>query len=152
VNDRLTNALNRLAEEAAQTAPPPEIERALLAEFDRTSRRRRMLSWSIKGGAIAASIAIVMLATRSPQPPAPAAPSAAPQEFEQPFVSIPYVAPLGPYERAEIVRMNLPVAALISAGLPVRTSDAGAQVEADVLVGQDGRARAVRLVSVSTFN
>jgi hypothetical protein len=71
---------------------------------------------------------------------------------EQPFVAIPYVAPLDPYERAEVVRMELPVSALIAAGLQVDTDDARASVQADVVVGQDGRARAVRLVSISNVN
>jgi hypothetical protein len=66
---------------------------------------------------------------------------------EQPFVAIPYVAPLAPYERAEVVRMQLPVSALMAAGLRVGAVDPGAQVMADVLVGQDGRARALRLVT-----
>jgi hypothetical protein len=46
----------------------------------------------------------------------------------------------------------VPVAALIAAGLPVRTADPGALVQADVVVGQDGRPRAVRLVSISSVN
>ena len=51
--------------------------------------------------------------------------------------------------RASVVRMELPVAALISAGFPIQTANTGAQAEADVVIGEDGRARAVRLISVS---
>jgi len=69
-------------------------------------------------------------------------------EPERPFVAIPYTAPLGPYERAEIVRMDVPVSALIAAGFPMM-SDPAASALADLLVGQDGRARAVRLISIS---
>jgi hypothetical protein len=69
-------------------------------------------------------------------------------EPEQPFVAIPYTAPLGPYERAEIVRMDVPVSALIAAGFPMM-SDPAASARADLVVGQDGRARAVRLISIS---
>jgi hypothetical protein len=47
--------------------------------------------------------------------------------------------------------MELPVAALIAAGLQLRTADPGARAEADVVVGQDGRARAVRLISILEF-
>ncbi len=60
--------------------------------------------------------------------------------------------PPGPYERVEVVRMKLPVAALIAAGFRMQTADLGAQAEADVIVGQDGRPRAVRLISISSFN
>ena len=73
---------------------------------------------------------------------------------EAAFVSIPYTAPLAPNERADVVRMDVPVAALIAAGLPMRVHDMGASASADVLVGEDGRARAVRLISLadSRFN
>jgi hypothetical protein len=65
---------------------------------------------------------------------------------EEPFVSIPYVVPAASYERTQVIRMEVPVAALRSSGMAVQTRDAGNSVRADVLVGQDGRALAVRLV------
>lgn len=77
-------------------------------------------------------------------------PSARPRktaEAELPFVEMPYVAPLAPYERTEIVRMDVTVASLEAAGLEVNVPDTGATVLADVLLGQDGRAHAIRLVS-----
>src|SRR5689334_7700640 len=104
----------------------------------------------VAAGAVAASIAVVLIVEQRNRVEPPASPAAEVEESEQPFVPIPYVAPLGAYERAEIVRMQMPVAALIAAGLPMRTRDPGASAEADVVVGQDGRARAVRLISVST--
>jgi hypothetical protein len=114
------------------------------------------MAWVVAAGAVAASIAVVLgfVSTREhrpqPEPPnSPATVSEDARESERPFVPIPYVTPLGAYERAEIVRMEVPVAALIAAGLPMRTTDPGARAEADVVVGQDGRARAVRLISVS---
>jgi hypothetical protein len=68
---------------------------------------------------------------------------------ETPFLQIPYTLPLQPYERASVVRMEMPVAALISAGLPIQTANTGAQAQADVVIGEDGRARAVRLISIA---
>jgi len=65
----------------------------------------------------------------------------------QPFVPIPYTVPLAPEERATVVHMVVPVAALIAAGFNVSTSDPGGVVDADVLVSQDGRARAIRFNS-----
>ncbi len=79
----------------------------------------------------------------------PAKPAPLPQ---QPFIAIPYTLPLEPYERADVMRMDVPVAALIAAGLPMHMADPAALARADVLVGQDGRARAVRLISISTSN
>jgi hypothetical protein len=65
----------------------------------------------------------------------------------QPFVPIPYTVPLAPEERATVVHMQVSVAALIAAGFTVATSDPGEVVDADVLVSQDGRARAIRFNS-----
>lgn len=66
-----------------------------------------------------------------------------------PFIPIPYTIPLAPYERAQVMQVELPVAELIAAGLPISTTDQGALARADVLVGDDGRARAVRVISIS---
>ena len=73
-------------------------------------------------------------------------------EPDEPFVPIPYVTPLAPYERADIVRVDLPVTALIAAGLSVQVAEPGATAQVDVVVGQDGRAHAVRLVSIVRAN
>jgi len=43
--------------------------------------------------------------------------------------------------------MDIPVAALTAAGFKVYVADVSGTVAADVLVGQDGRALAVRAVS-----
>ena len=71
---------------------------------------------------------------------------------EAPFIAIPYTLPLDPRERVDVVRMDMPVAALIAAGLPVGTVDPASHVRTDVLLGQDGRARAVRLVAAVSSN
>jgi hypothetical protein len=48
--------------------------------------------------------------------------------------------------------MEIPVAKLRAVGYRIQVSDPGAVVEADVLVGQDGRARAIRPLSISSSN
>ena len=64
---------------------------------------------------------------------------------ERPFVAIPYVDPPAPYERVSVAQMELPLAALISAGFDMPGRDPSELVETEVLLGQDGRPRAVRL-------
>ena len=65
----------------------------------------------------------------------------------EPFVAFPYVAPPAPYERAQIQRMDIPVAALAAAGFQLRGPETAGVVRADVLLGQDGRAYALRFIS-----
>ncbi|HXS98700.1 MAG TPA: hypothetical protein VN736_29085 [Candidatus Limnocylindrales bacterium] len=116
---------------------PPRLEAVLLAEFDMVRRPRIAFRVPL---AVAASIACaVLLLPHQPPPRASAA--------EKPFLAIPYTVPLAPYEIAQVQRMAIPVAALAAAGFDVHAQDYGAAVQADVLLGQDGRARAIRLVS-----
>jgi hypothetical protein len=97
---------------------------------------RRAGGWTlVAAGAVATSIlaAAIILHSPSARPAQPA---------QEVFLRIPYVVPPAPYERTEVVRMEVPVAALIAAGF--RTTAAAAEsVSADVLVGQDGRPLAV---------
>ncbi len=135
--EALRAALARLTAEDESLASPPGVEAAVMAEFARV-RRGRGRRWQALT-ALAASIAAAALLLSGPAP----APRVAP---ERPFVQIPYVAPLAPYERVSVRRMNMPVTALIAAGFEMRAADLGAAIPADVLVGQDGRALALRFV------
>ena len=150
LNHRLANAIKQLKQETANAAAPPWIEAAVQLEFDRVQKRGRMQRRSLAACAAAAAAFVLML---GPRPTPASAPTPAPQPTaaaaaEQPFIPIPYVAPPGPYERMEVVRMDLPVAALLSAGLRVETADPSGFAQADVVVGQDGSPRAVRLISI----
>jgi len=156
---RLDDAMGRLAAEAAEVGAPLEIERAVLAEFDArfdlAKRRKRGRVWMATVGAIAASaVGAWMMQHRPVRTPAapPPVEAQAEAEAEQPFVAIPFMLPPAPFERMEVVHMKLPVTELIAAGFRLQTADLGAEAEADVIVGQDGRARAVRLISISSFN
>jgi hypothetical protein len=46
----------------------------------------------------------------------------------------------------QLVRVELPRSAMASFGLPVNLDRANERVKADVLVGSDGQARAIRFV------
>jgi hypothetical protein len=58
-------------------------------------------------------------------------------------------AGLPQFESGVIVRVALPAAALPSYGIDISPASSDRPVEADVLVGQDGVARAIRLVNTS---
>ncbi|HKE28064.1 MAG TPA: hypothetical protein VKB88_37180 [Bryobacteraceae bacterium] len=74
------------------------------------------------------------------------------RDGEGPFVPIPYVAPLDSYEIGRVVRVNVRVAQLMGAGFEVPLADPASVVVADVVVGDDGRAHALRLVSDSSVD
>ncbi len=65
------------------------------------------------------------------------------------FVTLPYAAPLLPTERLEVVRVNLPANALTSMGVPVIALQPEMRLNADLVLGENGLARAVRLVRTS---
>jgi hypothetical protein len=119
----------------------PNLEAPLLAEFDATrhSASTRFRRW-LPVVALAACLVVIVMAIHR-------RPVVAPRIVERPFIEIPYTAPLAPYERTSIVRMDVPVAALIAAGFEVHVPDAGAALRADVLFGQDGRAHAIRPIT-----
>jgi hypothetical protein len=152
----LHSALASLATETVSTLPPDNLEARLLAEFDATARigrrgqttRQSAPRWLLPVAAALAASLVGALLIRQPAPPHVAVAPA----VDQPFVQIPYVASRAPYERAEVMRMNVPLTALIAAGFEVHSPDIGAAVSADVLVGQDGRALAIRLVPSSIPN
>ena len=67
-------------------------------------------------------------------------------EFNGPaFVLLPYVEPLRPTEMRHIMRVRMPRAQVAAGELRAGGVD-DATVLADVLVGEDGTARAVRIV------
>jgi hypothetical protein len=59
---------------------------------------------------------------------------------------IPIVYDPEPIERGQIVRIRLPSAALTMFGIPMNEEHAEEAIRADVLLGEDGMARAVRFV------
>jgi hypothetical protein len=66
------------------------------------------------------------------------------------FVDLPWTAGLPAFESGEIVRMDVPVASLPTYGIDISSGAGRGPVEADVLIGQDGFARAIRLVTTTS--
>jgi hypothetical protein len=91
---------------------------------------------------------VAVMPLRKPVPrPVRRAHAAKPTEDAGPFVAIPYTVPLDPRERMTVMRVEMPVTALLAVGLTAAVPDPGASAQADVVVGEDGRIRAIRLVS-----
>ena len=79
------------------------------------------------------------------QQTAPVAPAAA-EDWNSDFVPLPYGESLSPDDSGLVVRVSMTRSALGSLGYPVDEVHAGDVVQADLLVGEDGLPRAVRLV------
>jgi hypothetical protein len=129
----------------------PDREAALLAAFDARGRLRRPVAGRVRWFAVAAAIliaagvAVWMRANRIPvETPAPLTSTAPSLEMIE-FMPWPGASALPRFESGQLVRMDLPASMLPSLGVFPPASDA-ASVRADVLIGQDGLARAVRLL------
>lgn len=62
------------------------------------------------------------------------------------FLPLPYGDTLNTLEGSDLVRIRLPHSALTNFGLPVNQDHRGEFIQADVLLGEDGLARAIRFV------
>jgi hypothetical protein len=67
-------------------------------------------------------------------------------EYATDFFPLTYGGDQKPIERGEMIRVQMPRSALIAFGLPVNVERADVPVKADLLVGEDGLARAIRFV------
>jgi hypothetical protein len=62
------------------------------------------------------------------------------------FMPVSYGDNLNDIDNGRIVRVEMPRSALAQFGLPVNMERAGERIKADVLIGDDGMARAIRFV------
>ena len=62
------------------------------------------------------------------------------------FIQLPYAPVFFPPEGGQIIRVRLPRSSMRSVGLPVNEERAYERVQAEVLMGSDGIARAIRFV------
>jgi hypothetical protein len=173
--DRVVKALQALSEHDALREASPEVEARLRAQFQSRRRRhawRQAAVWgSVAAAAAAAIVMFVVVTNRRPPAPVPAhevrqvgavqpeaAPAAPrktaqrvrkqvtrPQEVVTDF--FPLMDPAPPFERGQLLRVELPASAMQMVGLPVREDRLTDSVQADVLVGEEGLPRAIRFVS-----
>jgi hypothetical protein len=144
----LLEGLHALASDGPRQAPV-EVEARVLAEFRHRCRLRRARVW-ISGasvGAIAAAIAVLVWIGPVASKPVviPQDQAVLAEETATGFYPLPDADSLPPVESAIVVRLQLPMASLELIGFPIN-QDRADPVEAEVLLGQDGLARGVRLV------
>ena len=145
---------------------PPEVEQFLLAAFRQRVRRRRFAFWGTAGaGLIAAGLTVFALTfghSVKVEPPAQtvavAQTSAGEQavteaseavvhtdEVSQNFYPLPEAEGLPPADDVMVVRVQLTAGSLELMGLPLNETGSD-PVQADLLLGQDGLARGVRVI------
>jgi hypothetical protein len=138
--ERSLTALRSLAHDPTDRGASPAVEARLMAEVRAIARARRITH--IKSWSYAATLALLValpawhIVTREPQ-------LAATEELTTEFFPLRYGHV--PLSRGHLVRMEVPESAMESFGL-TPAGGAAATVLADVLVGEDGVARAVRFV------
>ena len=146
-NDAITRALRRLKQEDEAMSASPGVETRLLEEV-RGLRPRQRWSPQLIAALAAAAIVLIALSLAQWNSSSPAAPPSAivAQESTTDFYPLFYSSV--PAAQTHLVRLELPRESLarfglMSADVIDRTTGT---VLADVLVGDDGLARAVRFV------
>ena len=139
---------------------PPRVEARLVASFRTQSgiqpirARRRWVPWLTWAAAFAAMLALGIFLVRERQPEAARTPVArgveravleTPAEFEG-FIPLPDTDAVPVNEDMDVVHVEVPRSAMLAVGLEVSADRAEEMVEADVMLGSDGVARAVRFV------
>jgi hypothetical protein len=156
----LAGGLRAVAAEWRSVQAPPRVERALIRAFRQeagTAPRRRgfwfpLLAWGT--AAAAAALAVLLVQGRPPQPAHHrtagalelAAADYAALSGEDGFIPLPNAAAIDPGDELDVVRMEVPGAALVALGVPVNEDEVSESVQADIVFGGDGVARAVRFL------
>jgi hypothetical protein len=143
----LENAFAELRNSVEVPPVDPAREAAMLAAFDahraRPAKRSLLPVWAAAAALILITISLNWLVVRRPR--AADAVNAEPAADLAGFVAWPGASAWPPFESGSMIRVELPVSLLPTLGLAAPSSATGL-VPADIVVGQDGLARAVRLV------
>jgi hypothetical protein len=146
------DALRALAEDDAKLNASPDVEKRLLSEVRAIARARRRRAWlGVSSVAAALLLGIALYVARIGHRPSsetvqsPSAREEVIAEVTTDFLPLPYYHV--PMNAGSTVRIKVPATALVSFGLaPTDFRQGDDTVQADVLVGEDGLARAVRFV------
>jgi hypothetical protein len=174
------NSLQLLADHDREREAPPRVEARLIAQFRARKVRRKMvrltLGTTVAAAAVVAALWLTPRLAPTVMPEIRVAPPASPaiearrslppsvprnrllqdrppserppREFVTEF--FPLMDPAPPFERGQILRVDVPASAMRAVGLPVREERLADRVQADVLVGEEGMPRAIRFVSFET--
>jgi hypothetical protein len=162
----LETGLKQMAADSRHLQAPDRVETALLAAFRTQSRSVARvaargfwipaLTWAA-AAAVLITAALFLLQPRRPMPVRHSAPSVVETaSFETTdtdattdsdgFIPLPNAEKLDPNDDVNVVRVEVPRSAMMAVGLEVAVDRVSELVEADVKLGPDGMARAIRFV------
>lgn len=143
--DPVTKTVDQVATDADAAIPDPTPPRvSYIARIARRAPRRHAdgaeslpISFEVDGGQV--------MSGEGESVAAPAAPQGADPSASADFVQLATGDGSALLESGQMVRVQVPRAALAALGLPVNAERAGELVKADILLAHDGTARAIRL-------
>lgn len=152
--NELDEILNALRAEARGQRSSPESREYLLARFEARRPTRSAPKWFWAFGAVAAmALAVVAIPHKTPTGSVAQIEAVADQvadsDDSEGFIAVPYVPPLATGEMLRVVHTELNPAELASLGVNVDPS-LTAQMPADLLLGEDGMPRAVRVADTTS--
>lgn len=171
---RLQAALRAMALDDRSTGAPPRVEANLLAAFRAAQKpQTRVVPFRLRTATpfLAAAAALILAAGVWLWPRHGEAPAAhhrqtshveladadgsnAPEPGmldEEGFIPLPNTQKLEPGDDVNVVRMELPRSAMMAVGYDVNPESASEMVEADVALGPDGLARAVKFLDSASL-
>jgi len=166
----LQAGLRTMAESDRRAGAPARVESRLRAAFrgemgvdaGRPVRSgwRLVLPWAAAAAAVVV-LAVVMVRARQPETTATPSPRGTDMAMAvsagdvasdyEGFIPLPNAGKLADTEDVNLVRVEVPRSAMIALGLEVSPERASEMVEADVMIGPDGLARAVRFLDADTL-
>jgi len=144
-NCRLAEALEKLRRDEARLETPPHIEAAVLAAWDRahaetTGPRRVWRNLAAAAAAVTIAIGLTQLGRQLERLTRPAV-----QQAANSRTLLLVGEPILQGEPVRMVRMRVPASTLTSLGVRPMAGTPGEHIDVDVIVGEDGVARAIRV-------
>jgi len=158
---KMAEDLRALAAQERKREAPPRVEAFLMAEF---RRRPVMLSkpvatwrmpalWAAAAGLVLMASALWRIPGQNfrvvPAVTGPVIQTADVDDSEETngFIPLPNAEALGPDGDVNVVSVEVPRSAVVAAGILLADDRASEMVKADVMLGSDGLARAIRLAN-----
>ena len=144
-NNDISDAMRALAEAAPQQAREA-VQEELLVRFRKRHNARRLRGYLAAVAGLVAILVSLYFARSPGRNASPTVSRATAPDVPSDFIALPYAQSGVPVEQQVIVRVNIPVSELDGLGVTFRPANTRQTVSADLLIAQDGVARAVRFV------